>query len=70
MIKSRFPSGKNAHEKARLRPVAGHKRALWSPATLAPNSSILSHLRPGGVILPPPTPLPPAVVRAASEACM
>ena len=41
-------NARNGHDKARLRPVAGHKRALWTPATLAPFSLILSHLRPGG----------------------
>ena len=29
-------------------PQAGHKRAFWFPATLAPFSLILSHLRPVG----------------------
>ena len=33
---------------ARPRPVAGHRRAFWSSATLALNSLILSHLRPVG----------------------
>ena len=54
MILSRFPSENNTHEKARLRPVAGHKRALWTPATLAPFSSVLSPLPPvawGGAVL-------------------
>ena len=32
--------------KARPRPVAGHRRALQSPATRAPKSLVLSHLRP------------------------
>lgn len=37
-------------------------RAFWFPATLAPFSLNLSHLRPlGGVILQPPTTLPPSV---------
>ena len=34
--------------KARPRPIAGHRRALQSPATLAPKSLVLSHLRPVG----------------------
>ena len=38
-------NARNGHEKARLRPVAGHKRALWTPATLAPFPSILSRLQ-------------------------
>ena len=48
MNKTRFATESWTHEKARLRPVSGHKHALWSPATLAPKRLILSHLRPVG----------------------
>ena len=48
MIKSCFLRGKQCTHKARLRPLSGHRRALWSPATLAPESLYLSHLRPVG----------------------
>ena len=41
-------NARNGHDEARLRPVAGHKRALWTPATHAPFSSILSHLQAVG----------------------
>lgn len=45
---SRFRSECSMRRKARPRPVAGHRRALQSPATLAPKSLVLSHLRPVG----------------------
>ena len=71
MILSRFRSGSSMRRKARPRPVAGHRRALQSPATLAPKSLVLSHLRPlgGGVKIAsslPPLPKPSAAPPKAS----
>ena len=50
---SRFAMKNRTRKKARLRPVSGHKRALWTLAILAPISSVLSPLPPvmGGAVL-------------------
>ena len=50
-----FPIGKAMHARRHVcAPQAGHKRAFWFPATLAPFSSVLSPLPPvawGGAVL-------------------